>query len=186
MHIPETKIDMEVNNLCKKPGGWGGHNKIRCTGLNGEFCKTILCLQLVPLWSKNKEHSGLNPYRNPWRICHTILIFSELVTSLLIRGIQMGEMSKLGWLIRLIKHAMWADSLYFPYLLLLSISKILASSQPTLWPSSYTCQANIDFSRIPSLRLCLCSWSHMARDVCFVCCGSLSSLVFMSTLLSVC
>jgi hypothetical protein len=45
------------------------------------------------------------------------------------RGIQIGELSKLGWLIGLVKHAIWADSLYFLYLLLLSISKILASSQ---------------------------------------------------------
>jgi hypothetical protein len=54
--------------------------------------------------------------------------FCELVTSLLIRGIQMGEMSKLGWMIGLVKHATWVDSLYFLYLPLLSISKILASS----------------------------------------------------------
>jgi hypothetical protein len=30
----------------------------------------------------------------------------------------MGEMSKLGWLIGLVKHAIWTDSLYFLYLLL--------------------------------------------------------------------
>jgi hypothetical protein len=35
---------------------------------------------------------------------HTDLL-CELETSLLIRGIQIGEMSKLGWLIGLIKHA---------------------------------------------------------------------------------
>jgi hypothetical protein len=66
---------------------------------------------------------------------HTHLL-GELLTSLLIKGIKMGEMSKLGWLIGLVKHAMWADSLYFLYLLLLSISKILPSTQPTLLPSS--------------------------------------------------
>jgi hypothetical protein len=55
-----------------------------------------------------------------------------LLTSLLIRGIQVGERYKLGWLIGLVKHAIWADSLHFLYLLLQSISKILASSQPTL------------------------------------------------------
>jgi hypothetical protein len=44
----------------------------------------------------------------------------------------MGEMSRLGWVIGLVKYALRADSLYFLYLLLLSISKILASSQPTL------------------------------------------------------
>jgi hypothetical protein len=56
----------------------------------------------------------------------------QLVTLLLIRGIRMGEMSKLGWLIGLVKHTVWANSFHFLYLLLLSISKILASSQPTL------------------------------------------------------
>jgi hypothetical protein len=43
----------------------------------------------------------------------------------------MEEMSKPGWLIRLVKQAIWVDSLYFLYLLLLSTSKILASTQPT-------------------------------------------------------
>jgi hypothetical protein len=32
------------------------------------------------------------------------------------KGIQKGQMSKLGWLIGLVKHATWADS-YFLYLL---------------------------------------------------------------------
>jgi hypothetical protein len=41
----------------------------------------------------------------------------------------MGEISKLDWLIGFIKHAIWSDSLYFLYLLLLSISKILAASR---------------------------------------------------------
>jgi hypothetical protein len=61
---------------------------------------------------------------------HTDLL-GELLTSLLIRGIQMGEMSKLGWMIGLAKHAIWTDSLYFLYLLF-SISKFLPSPQPTL------------------------------------------------------
>jgi hypothetical protein len=56
----------------------------------------------------------------------------EFLTSLLTRGIQMGEISKLGWLIGLVKHAIRDDSLYFLYLLSLSISKILYLSQPTL------------------------------------------------------
>jgi hypothetical protein len=62
---------------------------------------------------------------------HHADILCELVTSLLIRRIQMGRMSKLGWLIGLVLYATWADSLYFLYTLLLSISKILASSEPT-------------------------------------------------------
>jgi hypothetical protein len=51
---------------------------------------------------------------------HTDLL-CEVETSLLIRGIQIGEMSKLGWLIGLVKHAIWANSLYFLYLLILKI-----------------------------------------------------------------
>jgi hypothetical protein len=51
----------------------------------------------------------------------------ELLTSLLIMGIQMEEILKLGWLMGLVKHAIWANSLHFLYLLFLSISKILAS-----------------------------------------------------------
>jgi hypothetical protein len=46
----------------------------------------------------------------------------------------MGEKSKLGWMIRLVKHAIWADSLYFLYPLSLSISKFLAPCQPTYDP----------------------------------------------------
>jgi hypothetical protein len=62
---------------------------------------------------------------------HTYLL-CEFGTSLLMKGIQIGDVSKLGWLIGLVKHAIGVDSLYFLYLLLLSISKILASSQPIL------------------------------------------------------
>jgi hypothetical protein len=42
-------------------------------------------------------------------------------------------MPQLGWLIGLVKHAIWPSSLYFLYLLLLSICKILASSHPSLF-----------------------------------------------------
>jgi hypothetical protein len=62
---------------------------------------------------------------------HTDLL-CELQTPLLTRGIQIGEMPKLDWLIGLLKYSIWADSLYFLYLLLLSIYKVLASSQPTV------------------------------------------------------
>jgi hypothetical protein len=49
----------------------------------------------------------------------------RVLISFLIKGIQMGEISKLRWLIGLFMHAMWADSL------LLSMCKILASFQDT-------------------------------------------------------
>jgi hypothetical protein len=42
----------------------------------------------------------------------------------------MGKNFKLDGLIVLVKHAIWADSLYFLCLLLFSTSKILASAQP--------------------------------------------------------
>jgi hypothetical protein len=58
--------------------------------------------------------------------------FYELVTSLLTRGIQMGDITKLRWLTGLVKHTIRAGSLYFMYLLLLSICTILSSSQMTL------------------------------------------------------
>jgi hypothetical protein len=60
---------------------------------------------------------------------HTDLL-CELETLLLMRRIQIREMSKLGWLIRLVKHFTWADSLYFLYLPLLSISSLLYNPRP--------------------------------------------------------
>jgi hypothetical protein len=52
---------------------------------------------------------------------------NKLLTSLLKRGIRMRKIPKLGWLIRLVNHAIWTDYVYFLHLLLLSISEILAS-----------------------------------------------------------
>jgi hypothetical protein len=45
------------------------------------------------------------------------------------KGIQMGEMSKLVWLIGFVKHAIWVYFLSFLYLRLLSVPEILASYQ---------------------------------------------------------
>jgi hypothetical protein len=45
--------------------------------------------------------------------CHTDLC--ERVTSLLMKEIQMGEITKLCWLIGLVKHSIEADSLHFLY-----------------------------------------------------------------------
>jgi hypothetical protein len=55
-------------------------------------------------------------------------LLCELVTSFMIWGIHMGDVSKLGWLIGLVEHAMWADSLYFLYLL-------FQFPKPYLYPS---------------------------------------------------
>jgi hypothetical protein len=96
---------------------------------------------------------------------HTALF--ELVTSSLTKGIQMGEIYKAGYLIGLVRHAIWTDSLKFLYLLLLLIPKILASSRLTLRPSSQLCWANFYFSRRPSLRLCPCSTIRTAGCMLF-------------------
>jgi hypothetical protein len=37
----------------------------------------------------------------------------DFLSSLMIRGIQTGEMSKLGWLVGLVKHAIWAHSISY-------------------------------------------------------------------------
>jgi hypothetical protein len=58
---------------------------------------------------------------------HTDLPY-KLITSLLIRGIHIGEIYKLGWLIGFIEQTILANSLYFLYLLLLSVATMLASS----------------------------------------------------------
>jgi hypothetical protein len=86
----------------------------------------------------------------------------------MILGLQIGE--KIG----LVKHAIRANSLYFLYLLLLSISKVLASFQPTLWPSSYACWANFDplwdcacvllATRLEVSLFRLCRFCHIHRE----------------------
>lgn len=51
------------------------------------------------------EHSELKPYRNRGEsVTHTDLL-CELVTSVLMKGIQMGGIWRLGWLIGLVKHS---------------------------------------------------------------------------------
>jgi hypothetical protein len=54
---------------------------------------------------------------------HGIDFLLDFVTSSLMKRIQMWEISKLGWLMGFVEHAIWADSLYFLNLLLLSTSK---------------------------------------------------------------
>jgi hypothetical protein len=67
----------------------------------------------------------------------------------------MGEMSKLGWLTGWCSRDMWADSLYFLYVVFGSICKTFASFQHILWPYSYACWANFDFSSKPCVGLYL-------------------------------
>jgi hypothetical protein len=51
-------------------------------------------------------------------------------TSLLMKGIDMVEILKLEWLIGFVERAIWVNSVYFLYLLLLSLFIILDSSKP--------------------------------------------------------
>jgi hypothetical protein len=115
----------------------------RCVVLVGEVCETILCNR----WGKNWT-LGVKRYRNTWRICHIILIFSELANSLLIRGIKLGKMPKLGCLIGLVKHAMWANCISYTCSYL--VSRTLTSFYPTVSPFSWAFLPNSDFSRRPS------------------------------------
>jgi hypothetical protein len=90
------------------------------------------------LWYQHKKNKcSLSNYT--WWSCSFFI-------SAVITGVQMGEMSKLGWLIGWPSREMWADSLYFLHVLFGSICKTFASFQHILWPSSYACWANFDFS----------------------------------------
>jgi hypothetical protein len=96
------------------------------TPMNGEYVKPILCIHLAPSVDGKQIDQDINVYKFTKNLSlHTGLF--ELVTSLLIRD----QKFKLCWLIRLVKHALLVDSLYFLYLLLLSISKTLAASKIT-------------------------------------------------------
>jgi hypothetical protein len=92
-----------------------------------KICEDMQYLPLAPSVELNLNTQTAilwKPMKNLSR--HTVLL-CELESSLLMRDIQTAEMSKLGWLFGLVKHAIWADSLYILYLPLLSISKISIS-----------------------------------------------------------
>jgi hypothetical protein len=55
---------------------------------------------------------------------------------------------KLGWLIGWSTGDMWADSLYFLYVLFGSICKTFSSFQHILWPTTYARWANFDLSSV--------------------------------------
>jgi hypothetical protein len=60
------------------------------------------------------KHSGLNPYRSPWRICH--IIWSLWVGNLLAdKGVPYGRMPQLVWLIGLVKHTIRANVMWLQY-----------------------------------------------------------------------
>jgi hypothetical protein len=89
-------------------------------------CGIMFCIR--GLKTEPQDHEILlKPMKN---LSHHTDLLCDLVTSLLIKGIQMREMSKLVWLLGLVKYSyiIRANIFYFLYLVLLSISKILASS----------------------------------------------------------
>jgi hypothetical protein len=68
---------------------------------------------------------------------------------------------------------MWVDFLCFVYVVFGSLCKTFTSIQHILWPSSYTCWANFDFSSRPCVRLYI--WSLMCTSK-----GQLGSLMLTS------
>jgi hypothetical protein len=81
---------------------------------------------LLGFWTLSIVWISINKKTQRFGGSYGIDFLLYLVTSSLVRGIQMGEISKLGWLMGFVEHAIWADSLYFLNLLLLSTSKTLA------------------------------------------------------------
>jgi hypothetical protein len=123
--------------------------------------------------------------------CH--IPISESVTSLL-RRIQMWKTSKLNWMIRLVMHVIWANSLYFLHLLLLSIPKILASIYD---PPCRHVGLILIYIRPPrdrvyvhrTAQIAVCLLHHIQRE-CYrltdIYCKSFFILVFMSEFLKAC
>jgi hypothetical protein len=77
-------------------------------------------------------------------------------TSAVITGVQMGEMSNLGWLIG------WSirdvnGLLVISCMCMVQSARSSLNSNIFLWRSSYACWANFDFSSRPWVRLYLCS-----------------------------
>jgi hypothetical protein len=87
----------------------------------------IICLPLRTFWNETEHEriKGIKPMKSLSCLC-------ELVSSSMIMKTQMGKISKLRWLIRVAKHAKWANSFHLLCLRLFSISPILASSESTL------------------------------------------------------
>jgi hypothetical protein len=91
----------------------------------------------------------------------------SLFTSAVILGVQMGEKSKLGWLVRWSIQDMWADSLYFPYVVFGSVCKTFGSFQQHFVAFLYM-WANFDFSSRPCVRLYLLlkAWLFHRCNIC--------------------
>jgi hypothetical protein len=65
-------------------------------------------------------------------------------------GVRVYEIRQRSWLIGFVKHTRCTDFLYFPYLLFVSVCKILASFQLIRRPP-WACWTSFRFSRRPSL-----------------------------------
>jgi hypothetical protein len=68
-------------------------------------------------------------------------------------GVQMGEISTLGWLIGCSSRDMWADSLYFLYIVLGSICRTLKLNTCNNIPSSQTFKSHLQNTE--SVYLCI-------------------------------
>jgi hypothetical protein len=94
-----------------------------------------------------------------------LVLVCSLLTSVAVIGVQMGETSKLAWLIGWSARTMWAASLHFLYVLFGSVCRTFASFQHILWSSSYACWTNFHFSSKPQVRLHLCSLMRTSKGL---------------------
>jgi hypothetical protein len=98
-------------NLFYKPSQQNKEHEHQCKEMEKYLWRHLVSTASA-IYEVKPEQSRLKHYGNPWRICRVIQIcaVSNLIAD---EGIQIGEVYILGWLFVLVKHAIWADSLYF-------------------------------------------------------------------------
>jgi hypothetical protein len=111
-------------------------------------------MKLSIWYDHTKNKFSLSVYTG--RICS--ILNSDVIT-----GIQIGEVSKPGLLIARSSRDMWVDSFYLLYVVFVSICNAFPSVQLILWPSSYACSANSDFSSSLYVKLYLCSLMRTSK-----------------------
>jgi hypothetical protein len=94
------------------------------------------------------------------KFCHSIYTWRSVVffffTSAVLTGVQMGQMSKLGWLTGWCSRDIWADSLYFMCMWCLVQSARL-SLLSNIFCGLLRTHVGLDFSSKPYVWLYLCS-----------------------------
>jgi hypothetical protein len=116
-HKSSTRGKKTLSYKIPHRGVWGPAPEM-CLNLNYHWRETIHLI--VP--TQEKTNFLLN---YSWRTCN-------FLTSAVITGLQLGEMSKLDWMIGWSSRDMWSESLYFLYVLFGSICKTFASLQHIL------------------------------------------------------